>query len=98
MKKFLVLAAAAATLAIGSAPTRADPIDMTTITCENLMSMKQDEVSFVLIWVQGYMSGTDDDASMDPDVLSKSVTDTVAYCQENKSTSVVNAVKAVAEE
>ena len=42
--------------------------------------------------------GTNDDASMDPDVLGKSVTDTVAYCTDNKSTSVVNAVKAVAEE
>jgi hypothetical protein len=88
MKKLFALAAAAATLAIASTPSRADAIDMSTITCENLMSMKQDEVSFVLIWVQGYMAGTNDDASMDPEVLGKSVTDTVAYCQENKASMV----------
>ena len=98
MKKLFALAAAAATLAIASAPSRADSVDMSTITCENLMSMKQDEVSFVLIWVQGYMAGTNDDSSMDPEALSESVTDTVTYCQENKSTSVMNAVKATAEE
>ena len=98
MKKLFALAAAAAALAIASTPSRADSVDMSTITCENLMSMKQDEVSFVLIWVQGYMAGTNDDSSMDPEVLGKSVTDTVTYCQENKSTSVVNAVKATAQE
>jgi hypothetical protein len=98
MKKLFVLAAAAATLAVASTPSRADAVDMSTITCENLMSMKQDEVSFVLIWVQGYMAGTNDDSTMDPEVLTKSVNDTVTYCQANKSTSVVNAVKATAEE
>jgi acid stress chaperone HdeB len=98
MKKYFALAAAAATLAFASTPSRADSVDMSTITCENLLSMKQDEVSFVLIWVQGYTAGANEDSTMDPDVLAKSVTDTVNYCQENKSTSVMNAVDATAEE
>jgi acid stress chaperone HdeB len=98
MKKFFAVAASAAVLAIASAPLRAEPVDMSTITCENLLSMQQDEISFVLIWVQGYTAGANDDSSMDPDVLGKSVTDTVTYCQANGSTSVMNAVKAVAEE
>ncbi len=93
MKKFLVLAAAAATLAIASLPSRADPVDMSTITCQQLLSMKQDEVSFVLIWVQGYMAGTEEETSMDPDALGKSVTATVTYCQENTEMSVMNATK-----
>jgi hypothetical protein len=93
MKKFLVLAAAAATLAIASLPSRADPVDMSTITCQQLLAMKPDEVSFVLIWVQGYMAGTEEETSMDPDALGKSVTDTVTYCQENTEMSVMNATK-----
>src|SRR4051794_34346535 len=98
MKKLLVLAAAAATIAIASTPSRADAIDMSTITCENLMSMKQDEVSFVLIWVQGYMAGTNDDASMDPEVLTKWVNDRVPFCRAKKPPSVATAVRAPAEE
>ena len=93
MKKFLVLAAAAATLAIASAPSKAAPVDMSTITCQQLMSMKQDEVSFVLIWVQGYMAGAAEETSMDPDALGKAVTDTVTYCQANAEMSVMNATK-----
>jgi hypothetical protein len=95
MKRFLIPAAAAAMLAIAAAPSRADPVDMSTITCQQLSSMKQDEVSFVLIWVQGYMAGTDEETSMDPDALGKSVADTVAYCQENTEMSVMNAAKEV---
>lgn len=95
MKKFLALAVSAATLAIASAPVRAAPVDMSTITCAQLMSMKQDEISFILTWVQGYMAGTQEETSMDPDVLGKSVTDTVAYCQANQEMSVLNATKEV---
>jgi acid stress chaperone HdeB len=93
MKKLLALAASAAILAVVSAPSRADPVDMSTITCANLMSMKQDEISFVLIWVAGYMAGTEEETSMDPDALGKAVTNTVTYCQENQEMSVMNAVK-----
>jgi acid stress chaperone HdeB len=96
MKKLLALAASAAILAAVSAPSRADPVDMSTITCANLMSMKQDEISFVLIWVQGYMAGSQEETSMDPDALGKSVTDTVTYCGENTEMSVMNATKEVA--
>ena len=91
MKKLFALAASAALLAMASVPSHADPVDMSTITCENLASMKEDEVSFVLIWVQGYMAGASEDSSMDPDVLGKSISDTATYCQANGSTSVMNA-------
>jgi hypothetical protein len=95
MKKFLAIAASAATLAVASAPVRAEPVDMSTITCGQLMTMKQDEISFILTWVQGYMAGTNEETSMDPDALGKSVTDTVTYCQENQEMSVLNATKEV---
>lgn len=95
MKKFLILAASVATLAAAAAPARAEPVDMSTITCAQLMSMKQDEISFILTWVQGYMAGAQEETSMDPDALGKSVTDTVAYCQENQEMSVMNATKEV---
>jgi hypothetical protein len=95
MKKFLISAASVATLAVAPAPTHADPVDMSTITCAQLMSMKQDEISFILTWVQGYMAGMQEETSMDPDALGKSVTDTVAYCQENQEMSVMNATKEV---
>ena len=95
MKKFLVSTASVAMLAVASMPAQAAPVDMSTITCAQLLSMKQDEISFILTWVQGYMAGTQEETSMDPDALGKSVTDTVTYCQENQEMSVMNATKEV---
>lgn len=95
MKKFLVSTASVAMLAVASMPAQAAPVDMSTITCAQLLSMKQDEISFILTWVQGYMAGAQEETSMDPDALGKSVTDTVTYCQENQEMSVMNATKEV---
>ncbi|MDQ6433054.1 HdeA/HdeB family chaperone [Mesorhizobium sp. LHD-90] len=76
-------------------PASSEPVDMSTITCAQLLSMKPDEVSFILTWVAGYTAGTAEELSMDPDVLGKTVSDTVTYCQENSEMSVLNAVKEV---
>ena len=91
--KLLAAATLAASIALAALPAKADPVDMSTITCAQLLSMKQDEVSFVLVWVAGYMAGTEEELSMDPDTLGKSVNDTVTYCGENQEMSVLNAAK-----
>jgi acid stress chaperone HdeB len=94
VKKITALIVSTAAWAIlAAAPARADAVDMSTITCAQLLAMKQDEVAFMLTWVQGYMAGTEEELSMDPDALGKSVTDTVAYCGENGEMSVINATK-----
>jgi hypothetical protein len=75
-----------------------DPVDMSTITCAQLMTMKPEESTFMLTWVNGYMAGTAEEMSMDPDALGKAVADTVTYCQENQEMSVMNAAKEVSEQ
>jgi acid stress chaperone HdeB len=94
MKKLATLVVSAAALAAAAmAPARADPVDMSTITCGQLMAMPADGVSFMLAWVQGYLAGADEELSMDPDALGKSIDATVAYCKENQEMSVLNATK-----
>ncbi len=90
MKSLLVAVLGAASL-MAMTPSRADPIDMSTVTCAQLLSMKQDEVGFMLTWIVGYMAGVDEETSMDPDILARHVTDTVTYCTENQEMSVMNA-------
>jgi acid stress chaperone HdeB len=92
MKK-LIATAFAATALFSSLPAKADAIDMSTITCAQLLSMKQDEISFVLTWVAGYLAGTEEETSMDPAALGAHVTATVTYCGENAEMSVMNAAK-----
>ena len=94
MKKIVTLIVSSAALAIvASAPARADAVDMSTVTCGQLMAMPAEGVSFMLTWVQGYLAGTDEELSMDPDALGKSIDATVAYCKENEEMSVLNATK-----
>lgn len=96
MKNFVRVASASALLALSLSVAKADPIDMSTITCAQASQMKTDEAAFVLIWVAGYMAGTAEETSMDPDILGKAVDDMVAYCKENQEMSVMNAAKEVA--
>ena len=94
MKKIVTLIVSSAALAIvANAPARADAVDMSTVTCGQLMVMPAEGVSFMLTWVQGYLAGTDEELSMDPDALGKSIDATVAYCKENEEMSVLNATK-----
>ena len=94
MKKIVTLIVSSAALAIvANAPARADAVDMSTVTCGQLMTMPAEGVSFMLTWVQGYLAGTDEELSMDPDALGKSIDATVAYCKENEEMSVLNATK-----
>jgi HdeA/HdeB family len=94
MKKIVTLIVSSAALAIVvNAPVRADAVDMSTVTCGQLMTMPAEGVSFMLTWVQGYLAGAEEELSMDPDALGKSVDATVAYCKENEEMSVLNATK-----
>jgi hypothetical protein len=96
MKKLLAMAATAATLApVAVVPVRADTIDMSSITCAQLISMKQDEISFILNWIQGYLAGTKGETSLDTNVLGQSITDTITFCQNNQEKTVMDATKEV---
>jgi hypothetical protein len=90
----LSVALLAATAAILSAiPAKSDPVDMSTVTCAQLLGMKQDEVTFMLVWTAGYLAGTAEELSMDPDALGQAAEKTVTYCQANQEMSVLNAAK-----
>jgi HdeA/HdeB family len=94
MKKIVTLIVSSVALAIvANASARADAVDMSTVTCGQLMTMPAEGVSFMLTWVQGYLAGAEEELSMDPDALGKSVEATVAYCKENEEMSVLNATK-----
>ncbi len=97
MRSKLAAALVAASL-LSPVIARADAIDMSTVTCETLLTMDEQAITFMLTWVAGYIAGLNDETSMDPAILGKATEDTVKYCQENKEMSVVNAAKAIEDE
>ncbi|MBX3577018.1 MAG: hypothetical protein KF723_07400 [Rhizobiaceae bacterium] len=91
MKSLYLSVALAGVAVVASAPARAEAVDMSTVTCSQLLGMQQDEITFMLTWVAGYMAGTAEETSMDPDALGKHVQAIVTYCGENPEMSVMNA-------
>jgi len=77
-----------------AAPARADMVDMSTITCAQLAAMNEEEGSFFLIWLDGWLAGQEDATTMDPDALKEQIDGIAQKCTETPELSVINAAKA----
>ncbi len=71
----------------------AESVDMSTITCEQVMSSSQDDATTTLIWLDGWLAGQADNTMLDPDDLGKQVEGILSVCQENGAMSLINAAK-----
>ncbi len=63
MKKLIIAAALLAM--VGAAPAKAEVIDVSTVKCSDLATMKEDEISYLLIWLHGYYGGKAGDTTID---------------------------------
>ena len=81
----------AATVMLSSVSARADSIDMSTITCGDMLNSNADDAGNLLIWLDGWLAGQADDTMLDAQTLSDQVDGIVSVCQENPSMSVMNA-------
>jgi acid stress chaperone HdeB len=50
---------------IGATPVKAEVIDVSTVKCADLATMKEDEISYLLIWLHGYYGGKAGDTTID---------------------------------
>jgi len=94
MKTALTLALLLGAANVVAAPARADMIDMSTITCAQLAAMNEEEGSFFLIWLDGWLAGQEDATTMDPDALKEQIDGIAQKCTETPELSVINAAKA----
>lgn len=89
-RRFLLSVAALSAMA---APAFSESVDMSTITCEQVMTSNQDEVTTVLIWLDGWLAGQADNTMLDPDEMGKQVEGILGVCEANASMSLMNAAK-----
>jgi acid stress chaperone HdeB len=89
---------AAALVAASVFPASAERVDMSTITCGQLVQMNEDEGSFFLIWLDGWLAGQADATTMDPDELKNQIDGIAAECDASPELSVINAAKKYLEE
>lgn len=81
-----------------AAPARADTIDMSTITCDALAGMSEDQIAWFLIWLDGWLAGQADDTLLDVEQLGAQIDGIAANCEQMPEMSVINAAKAYLEQ
>ncbi len=92
------LAAAAISALAFAMPAAAETVDMATVKCAELETMKEDEVNFMFSWLLGYAGGQASDTTIDlgsMDSVGKSIGE---YCAENPDVGLVSAVTYVLSE
>lgn len=97
MKKTFAIAFAAV---ICAAPlqARSEILDMSTVTCQQLSTMTEEEGSFFLIWLDGWLAGQEDATTLDVQALGEQIDGIAEKCTETPELSVINAAKAYLEQ
>ena len=75
--------------------TRAEVIDMASITCRELISMKADDAGSIMLWVHGYFGGLADDTKFDLTAFGEVAKAVGEYCATNKKVTLISAIKHV---
>jgi hypothetical protein len=88
------LAAAAAVLFLQPAASRADMVDMSTVTCAQLAEFGEEDGSMFLIWLDGWLAGQNDTTTLDVADLEAQINGIAEKCGETPELSVMNAAKA----
>ncbi|NJR13184.1 MAG: hypothetical protein HC779_01265 [Phyllobacteriaceae bacterium] len=93
MKTALAAALFSTALLLAAPSALADSVDMSTITCEQLMAGTGEDAGNLLIWVDGWLAGQADETMLDSETLEAQVEGILTVCQESPEMSMINAAK-----
>lgn len=85
----------AAALMLPSAPASAAVLDLSTMTCKQFIDSGEDGINMVLIWLDGWYKGDQDEAIIDTDVFINNAKKFGKYCAEHPTISIVNAAEKI---
>jgi acid stress chaperone HdeB len=91
MKKLLGLATLAATLS--TLPAHAEVIDVSTVKCSELATMKPEEASYLFIWLHGYFGGQAGDTTIDLGAMEAVGTAIGEKCAANPELGLMTAIQ-----
>ncbi len=91
MKKILILASLSV-MALGL-PAKADVVDMSTVKCSELATMKAEDASYLLIWLHGYYGGKAGDTTIDLAALEESGKMIGEKCADNPDLGLMTAIQ-----
>jgi acid stress chaperone HdeB len=78
-----------------SAATRAEVINMATITCKDLLEGKSEDIGAILMWLHGYYGGRSGDTTLDVEAFTKGSEKIGQYCGQNPTVTVMQAIERI---
>ncbi|WP_374309453.1 HdeA/HdeB family chaperone [Methylocella sp.] len=71
-------------------------IDMSVITCAQLLEQPEAKAPFVTAWMAGYFAATQDRSTIDLRYLERNINVATDYCREHKSDTLMSVVQKTA--
>ena len=76
-------------------PARAEKFDLSTITCKQFFEYNKENLSLLLVWLEGYYADQDADPVIDFDAMATKSKKLGAYCAENPTIGVITAAEKI---
>jgi HdeA/HdeB family len=79
-----------------SGPAKANVLDISAIKCADLLKFNADQLSYILVWADGFMGGKSDDTTFDLDRFEKNSNKVKELCDSsNQDTGLLTIIKQV---
>ncbi|WP_316176774.1 MULTISPECIES: HdeA/HdeB family chaperone [unclassified Bradyrhizobium] len=93
--KSVVATLFAAALMLSSAPASAVVLDLSTMSCKQFVESGDDGIKMVLIWLDGWYKGDQDEAIFDTEIFVENAKKFGKYCAEHPTVSIVTAAEKI---
>jgi acid stress chaperone HdeB len=95
MKRLLMLTVAVAVCATLPAQAQKQQFDMSVVTCKQFLEYNKENLSLMLMWLDGYYSEDDAPPIVDFDKMAENSKKLAEYCVKNPGHSVITAADKV---
>jgi hypothetical protein len=93
--KAAVLATAMVIVAAAARPAASEDLDFSKISCKEFISAPKDQISTILVWLEGYYTKNNDPPIMYADKTMKDAKGLSDYCNAHPGDDIVKAADAV---
>ena len=95
MKKLLMLAFAMMLLLSPQIVRADEPVDVAKISCKELVDSSEQDITLILMWLDGYISAKSNNTLMDDAWVEKLGQHLGEYCAAHPKKTIMDAVKAM---
>jgi acid stress chaperone HdeB len=95
MKRTFPIALAAATIGLAGQAMAAE-VDVSKLTCKDIIAMQPMKIVAVALWASGYVHGKAGNAMVDTDKADANAGKIADYCKKNGDATLASALEAVA--